>query len=117
MVQWRQIEEYENYEVSDNGMVRNNKTRKMLYGCVNSCGYLQICLSNNEKKRRTFPMHRLVALAFIPNPENKQYVRHHDSDNMNNIVSNLYWQSYEEFMLWDIERCKERIKAKAEKAE
>ena len=115
MVIWRKINDYETYEVSDDGKVRNTKTEKMLKGCVNSSGYLMVCLTK-DKISKQYPMHRLVALAFIPNPENKQYVRHHDSDNMNNIVSNLYWQSYEEFMLWDIERCRERIKAKVEKA-
>ena len=116
MVEWKKIEGYENYEVSDDGRVKNTKTRTVLKGCVNCCGYVKIGLTK-DKKLKLYQIHRLVALAFIPNPENKQYVRHRDSDNMNNIVSNLYWQSHEEFMLWDIERCKERIKAKAEKAE
>ena len=115
MVVWKKIEGYDNYDVSDDGQVKNTKTRTLLKGCIDSCGYLKIGLTK-DKKSKLHQIHRLVALAFIPNPENKQYVRHHDSDNMNNKASNLYWQSYEEFMLWDIERCKERVKAKAEKA-
>ena len=99
MTDWKRIDGYNNYEVSRFGEVRNMKTGNYLDGTVNSCGYIKITLTK-EKKAKQFQLHRLVAQAFISNPENKQYVRHHDGDNLNNEALNLYWQSYEEFLLW-----------------
>ena len=60
------------------------------------------------KKGKIFQLHRLVAQAFIPNPENKQYVRHHDGDNLNNEALNLYWQSYDEFREWGDEQARKK---------
>ena len=96
MTDWKRIEGYENYEVSKYGEVRNITTGKYLNGCVNNCGYLKIGLTK-DKKTKLFQIHRLVAQAFVPNPENKEYVRHRDGDNLNNEALNLYWQSYDEF--------------------
>ena len=99
MEQWKKIEGYENYKVSNMGRVRNTKTRQYLEGCVNNCGYVKICLSKNNKPK-SYQLHRLVAQAFVPNPENKELVMHTDRDNENNNVSNLYWMSHPEFMVW-----------------
>ena len=114
MEEYKIIDGYENYEVSIYGEVVNTKTGNCIKGSVNHSGYLMVGLFNNGKKC-TRPMHRLVALAFIPNPENKQYVRHYDGDNLNNEVANLYWQSYAEFMEWGYERDKARANARAQK--
>ena len=99
MSDWKKIDGYDNYEVSRFGRVKNMKTGDYLNGTVNNSGYLQITL-RREGKPKQYPMHRLVALAFLPNPDKKQYVRHYDEDNLNNDVFNLYWQSYEEFIIW-----------------
>jgi len=112
MEEYKRIDGYENYEVSIYGEVVNTKTGNCLKGSVNQSGYLMVGLYDG-KKRVLRPMHRLVALAFIPNPENKQYVRHHDGDNLNNEVANLYWQSYAEFMEWGNERDKARAIVRA----
>ena len=96
MSDWKRVDGYDNYEVSKYGEVRNINTGNYLNGCVNNCGYLKICLTK-DKKAKLFQIHRLVAQAFVPNPENKQYVRHHDGDNLNNEALNLYWQSFDEF--------------------
>ena len=117
-VVWKTINGYDGYEVSDDGRVYNTKTDKFLNGTVNNCGYLTITL-RKDKKSKQFPMHRLVALAFIPNPDKKEYVRHRDSDNLNNEPANLYWMSYEEYREWDHKRMWEKAdarKAEAEKA-
>ena len=96
MTDWKRIDGYENYEVSKYGEVININTGKYLNGCVNNCGYLKIGLTK-DKKTKLFQIHRLVAQAFVPNPENKEHVRHHDEDNLINEALNLYRQSYDEF--------------------
>ena len=111
MTDWKRIDGYDNYEVSKFGEVRNIATGNYLNGCVNNCGYVKMTLTK-DKKSKGFQLHRLVAQAFIPNPEKKQYVRHHDGDNLNNEALNLYWQSYEEFIIWDFERSLEKAKKK-----
>ena len=103
MSEWKKINGYENYEVSNDGRVRNTRTDMFLSGSVNNSGYLTVGLSK-DRKTKIYPMHRLVALAFIDNPDKKEYVRHHDGDNMNNDVFNLYWMSCEEYRLWDYQR-------------
>ena len=53
-------------------------------------GYMYVSLSNSDRGR-TFTVHRLVANAFLPNPENKPILNHKDEDKHNNCVSNLEW--------------------------
>lgn len=53
-------------------------------------GYIQVCLTKNGKCK-TFILHRLVAQAFIPNPENKPQINHIDGNKENNCVDNLEW--------------------------
>ena len=89
MEEWKQILEYENYEVSSYGNVRNKKTGRILKSARNG-GYLHISLSSN-KTQKSFRVHQLVAICFIDNPENKPQVNHIDKDGTNNKLSNLEW--------------------------
>ena len=57
-------------------------------------GYENAILSNKDGKQVCFLVHRLVAMAFIPNPNNYPCVNHKDEDKTNNDVSNLEWCSY-----------------------
>lgn len=87
----------DNYEVSNYGNVRNLKTGRIMkaHKCGNGVGYLQVVLSlNGEKKHIT--IHRLVALAFLPNPYNKREVNHKDGNKRNNLLSNLEWATSRE---------------------
>ncbi|MBE6993392.1 MAG: hypothetical protein E7423_01920 [Ruminococcaceae bacterium] len=78
------------YEISSYGRVWSNISRKILRSYVNSAGYVLITFPiNGEKKRRQ--VHKLVADAFIPNPENKPQINHIDADRTNNHVENLEW--------------------------
>ena len=92
---WKPIAGYEGlYEVSDQGRVRSlkfNKTRILKAGGPRS-GYLRVILCKNGicKNMR---VHRLVASAFIPNPNNLETVNHKDENKWNNNVSNLEWMS------------------------
>jgi len=89
---WKTIENYDNYEVSNLGKVRNKITQRIL---KHSCrgGYQVVGLSKQGTTGKTTTVHRLVALAFIPNPENKAQVNHIDKNRSNNVVSNLEWNS------------------------
>ena len=94
-MEWKQIQGYENYEVSNEGQVRNRKTGKVLKPQKNNSGYLLVGLRKNGKQK-WYSVHRLVAQAFIPNPHNKPTVNHIDENKENNNVSNLEWMTYAE---------------------
>jgi hypothetical protein len=72
MEEWRVINDYPNYSVSNLGNVKNNTTNKIMRQNVKG-GYCCLSLVNN-KKNYTFKVHRLVALAFLSNPDNKPTV-------------------------------------------
>jgi hypothetical protein len=89
---WKNIPGYEHrYEVSDKGLVRNYHTKRILKPRVcKSDGLLYINLSTHST-HKTFILHKLVAEAFVPNPEDKRFVKHKDDDQMNVSADNLYW--------------------------
>lgn len=79
------IENFENYEVRPNGEVVIIKTGRVLKPCKDKDGYLRVHLWKNGKGKR-FGVHRLVAQAFIPNPDNLPCVNHKDEVKTNNFV-------------------------------
>lgn len=78
-----------NYSVSDDGRVRNDITGKELSQRTQQ-GYKHVGLTIN-KKAKSCRVHRLVAIAFIPNPENKPYVNHINGIRSDNRLENLEW--------------------------
>ena len=86
---WTTITNYDNYEVSSLGNVRNKKTGRFLKPACNG-GYMIVGLCKNGKGS-TKPIHRLVASEFISNPENKPQVNHKDKNRSNNNIINLEW--------------------------
>ena len=93
---WKDIKGYEGlYQVSSFGRVKRVTTGRILKGSNDSIGYLLVILYKNNIGS-TKKIHRLVAEAFIPNPDNKPQVNHIDEDKTNNIVSNLEWMTAKE---------------------
>lgn len=85
-----EIVDYPNYLVYEDGRVFSKKRRKMLKPIETEKGYHIVNLSNDGKQKRC-RVHRLVAQAYIPNPDNKPQVDHIDRVKTNNCVSNLRW--------------------------
>lgn len=92
MEDWKTIDGYELYEVSNHGRVRRGD--KILYLNTVKGGYKQVQLY--KYCRKMYLVSRLVAQAFIPNPENKPFIDHIDRDPANNMVSNLRWVNRQE---------------------
>ena len=88
MEQWKKIDGYDNYSVSDMGRVRNDVTGTVLKCSLDTYGYQKVMLYPEKKMMR---VHRLVAIAFIPNPGNLPQVNHRNEDKTDNRVDNLEW--------------------------
>lgn len=93
---WKDIEGFEGlYQVSNFGRIKRVTTGRILKGDKNNDGYLRVKLyKNNTKSNKS--IHRLVAEAFIPNPENKPQVNHVNEDKTNNSLDNLEWMTAKE---------------------
>lgn len=89
----KRIPDFENYFIYENGDVFNETSGQFLRGSIGEHGYKYYRLSKNNKKKM-FYGHRLVAEAFIDNPDNLPVVNHIDGDKLNNNVSNLEWVTY-----------------------
>ena len=117
MEEWKIIEDFPNYMVSNMGRVKslrkkiiyqtNNRwgkckcekiyEEKILKNYLSKRGYYVVNLSQNSKSTQ-FKIHKLVATAFIPNPENKPQIDHINTDRTDNRVENLRWVSNKENM-------------------
>lgn len=91
---WKEIKDYEGlYWVSNQGRVKNRHNR-ILKPEIRT-GYHSVGLCKNSKCKH-YRIHRLVAQAFIPNPENKPIINHIDENKLNNTPSNLEWCTNQE---------------------
>lgn len=89
-----------NYEVSNTGKIRSNNylghgTQRELSLAKDQKGYFRVRIYK-DGQRKTVKVHREVAKAFLPNPENKPEVNHKDGDKGNNHVNNLEWATSDE---------------------
>lgn len=88
---WREIPGYDGeYLVSDAGRVFSNLKQKVLKTKKNNRGYVQIGLQKN-KRPEYWLLHRIVAIAFIENPDNLPQINHIGEDKENNAARNLEW--------------------------
>ena len=92
------IEGFENYEVSNLGKVRNIKSGRILKPHLNHNGYLKHHLYKHNKLKELF-LHRIIAIAFIDNHEEKPCVNHIDENKLNNDLSNLEWCTVRENLI------------------
>ena len=115
MEQWKDIPEYEGlYQVSSEGRVRNldrivhvsrnrwgqattrKKPSRVLSSHIGDHGYYSILLTSADGTHKRHTIHRLVGMAFLPNPENKEMIDHIDRNKINNLLSNLRWATRSE---------------------
>lgn len=92
---WKPISNFNKYEVSNFGNIRNSHTKKILVPCEKG-GYLCVSLIGDNKERKSLKMHRIIAQTFIDNTENKETVNHKDHNKLNNNVKNLEWATVTE---------------------
>ena len=93
---WKDIAGFEGlYQISSWGRVKSlkNGKEKILRSGVDGGGYLYVVLYK-DRKYKNYKVHRLVANAFIPNPDNLPVINHIDECKTNNFVGNLEWCSY-----------------------
>lgn len=103
MEEWKTIKDYPDYEVSSLGRVRSLKTGKgaravdgILKGGKDGSGYPIVSLCEINKKQKSWKVHRLVAEAFLPNPEAKKEIDHINRIRDDNRVENLRWATRKE---------------------
>jgi len=94
---WKQIPNFDNYNVNHKGKIKNLKTNKIVNGSLNSEGYRRVTLCNNGL-RKDFYIHRIVASVFVDNPNNYDEVHHINSKRDDNRSCNLKWVTHAENM-------------------
>ena len=92
---WKDIEGFENYKINEDGEIVHKRTNHILKHSINEKGYHKVSLQKGDKKHKT-GVHRLVAKAFIPNPNNYREVNHIDENKDNNNYKNLEWCNREQ---------------------
>ena len=97
---WKTIEDYPNYMVSNMGRVKRLvgfkcNVERFLTGQKDKDGYILLCLSKDGSIKR-YRVHRLVAEAFVPNPDNKPEIDHINTDRSDNRAENLRWATRKE---------------------
>lgn len=108
--EWKDIEGT-NYAISTFGNLKNKQTNNILKTTKSSRGYLTYTSRTDNAKIVFFRIHREVAKAFIPNPNNLPQVNHIDGNKLNNCVDNLEWcdNSYNQLHANRIGLCKNRL--------
>lgn len=95
METWKPVPGYEDYLISDRGRLWNLRANKITTGALDYFGYVAYGL---YKDGLSYPIkaHRLVAKAFIDNPQGKREVHHIDGNKQNNTPDNLMWVTRQE---------------------
>lgn len=88
---FKKIKGYSHYRIYSNGRIYSEFINRYITPTEDSSNYLQNTLVDDNGNRKTIKTHRLVAMAFLPNPENLPDVNHKDFNRKNNNVGNLEW--------------------------
>jgi len=98
---WKEVEGFSNYEINKSGTVKSKRTKRIMkFGWRGSRGgkYPYINLKRDDGKFVKQSVHRMVAVAYVPNPDNKPEVNHIDTDHGNFHYTNLEWHTRSENM-------------------
>lgn len=114
---WKVIEEFPDYEVSDKGIIRRLTPGKRTYKgkikntSISNVGY-ELVFFNKKDKIYSRTVHRLVAMAFLPKPDGCDEINHKDENKLNNTVENLEWCTHKYNMNYGTlkERTSEKLK-------
>lgn len=90
------LDNFTDYEVKEDGTIRNRFNGKVYKHITDRAGYKRVYLTGTNSKRSNLAVHRLLAMTYIPNPDNKPCVNHIDGDKTNNNLLNLEWCTHKE---------------------
>lgn len=111
---WKDIPGYEGlYKISSFGYIMSIRRKKLIKNYKRKDGYIQVRLTKS-KKVKNFLLHRLVAVTFIENINNYEFINHKDGNKENNCINNLEWcdRSYNILHAYDNGLIKKRKKVK-----
>jgi HNH endonuclease/NUMOD3 motif len=92
-----------NYIITEHGTVWSLIRNRYLKPAIHNLGYRQFYLKQDNSTKRWFKAHRLVAIAYIPNIDNKPEVNHRDGNKANNHKDNLEWMTHKENIIHSFE--------------
>ncbi len=87
---WSPIEDFSNYEVSNQGNIKNKTSQQILKNWLQGLNYC-VGMTNNSGKNRSIPIKKLVAIYFVKNPYNFSHIEHIDLNKTNNNYKNIRW--------------------------
>lgn len=88
---WKTVENFSNYEISSKGQIKSKFKNRIMKTWIINSGYEIISLKDDKGMTVRWLVHRLVATAFLPNPNKLPIVNHKDGNKKNNEVDNLEW--------------------------